>query len=129
MAMVSKEPHPSAEKPAEKAAPCQVTFVVDDKVLSGTSVHFNDGGMLILCQQPAQLYSKLKLALKFPGFKNPLKITGEVVWTNIHGPADSLSPRGMGVKFLNLDRDTERLLGDLARSYEAYGSGYLCYFT
>jgi Tfp pilus assembly protein PilZ len=127
--MVSKENHPTTEKAAEKATPCEVTFVVGDKVFSGTSVHFSEGGMLVSCQQPAQLYCKLKLALKFPGFKNPLKINGEVVWTNIHGPADSLSPRGMGVKFLNLDRDTERLLGDLARSYESYGSNYNCYFT
>jgi Tfp pilus assembly protein PilZ len=127
--MVSKENHPPGEKPPEKAGPCQVAFVVDDKVFSGTSVHFSDGGMLVFCRQPAQLNAKVKLALKFPGFKNPVKINGEVVWTNIHGPADSLSPRGMGVKFLNLDRDTERLLGELARNYEAYGAGYGCYFT
>jgi len=127
--MASKENHPSAEKPVEKAAPCQVSFVADDKMFSGTSVHFSDGGMLVICQQPARLYTKVKLGLRFPGFKSPLKISGEVVWTNIHGPADSLSPRGMGVKFLNLDRDTERLLGDLARSYESYGSNYNCYFT
>lgn len=127
--MAVKENHPTAEKAAEKAAPCEVSFMVGDKAFAGTSVHFNEGGMLILCQQPAQLYSRLKLALKFPGFKSPMKVNGEVVWTNAHGPADSLSPRGMGVKFLNLDRDTERLLGDLARSYEAYGTNYHCYFT
>lgn len=128
--MISKENHPSGgEKPPEKAGPCQVTFVVEDRVFSGTSVHFNDGGILVFCHQPAQLYAKLRLTLKFPGFKNPVRVNGEVVWTNIHGPADSLSPRGMGVKFLNLDRDTERLLGELARNYESYGTDYGCYFT
>ncbi len=127
--MAAKENHPSGEKQAEKVAPCQVTFIVDDEVFSGTSVDFNDGGMLVLCLQPARLNTKLKLALKFPGFKNPVKVSGEVVWTNIYGPADSLSPRGMGVKFLNLDRDMERLLGDLARSYESLSSNCGCYYT
>ena len=127
--MAGQEDHPSGEKAAEKVAPCQVTFIVDDEVFSGTSVDFNDGGMLVLCQQPARLNTKLKLALKFPGFKNPIKVSGEVVWTNMYGPADSLSPRGMGVKFLNLDRDIERLLEGLARTYEPLGSKCGCYFT
>lgn len=103
--------------------------MVGDQVFSGTSVHFNEGGMLILCHQPAQLYTKLVLALKFPGFKHALKLNGEVVWTNVHGPADSLSPRGMGVKFVNLDQDAERLLQEQALHYESLGDIYSCYYT
>jgi hypothetical protein len=128
-AMAGKETHPPGDKPPEKLAPCQVTFVVGDQVFSGTSFYFSDRGMLVICQQPAPLYAKLKLNLKFPGFKNPLKVSAEVVWTNIHGPADSLSPRGMGVKFLNLERDTESLLVDLARNYESHGDIYSCYYS
>jgi len=127
--MASKENYTSGERVGEKAAPCQITFIFGDQVGTGTSVHFNDGGMLILCSQPSQLNAKLKLALKFPGIKNPIKVSGEVVWTNIHGPADSLSPRGMGVKFANLDRDTERLLVDLARNYESHAGNYSCYYN
>ncbi|HQN19192.1 MAG TPA: PilZ domain-containing protein [Syntrophobacteraceae bacterium] len=127
--METKDNPPPGERHPDKAAPCQVSFIVGDRVSTGTSVHFNDVGMLILCMQPARLNSKLQLSLKFPGMKNPIKVSGEVVWTNIHGPADSLSPRGMGVKFVNLDRDTERLLVDLARNYESYTTGYSCYYT
>lgn len=116
------------DKPAAKAPPCQVTFTVEDKVFSGTSTHFNERGMLILCQEPARLYTRVPLTLRFPGVKSPIKLTAEVVWTNIHGPSDSLSPRGMGVKFLNLDRDMERLLTDLAAQYESYGNLYTCYY-
>lgn len=112
-----------------KLPPCQVSFMVGDQIFSGTSVHFNEGGMLVLCHQPAPLYTKVKLALKFPGFKNPLKVSGEVVWTNLHGPADSLSPRGMGVKFLSLDQDAEHVLQDQARQYESLGDIYSCYYT
>jgi len=103
--------------------------MVGDQVFNGTSVHFNEGGMLILCHQPAPLYAKLVLALKCPGFKQALKLTAEVVWTNVHGPADSLSPRGMGVKFLNLDQDTEKVLQEEAAHYESLGDVYSCYYT
>jgi Tfp pilus assembly protein PilZ len=125
MAMASKE----HERTAEKVPPCQVTFIVGDQVFSGTSVHLNEGGMLVLCQQPAQLYTKVKMALKFPGVRNPLKISGEVIWTNIHGPADSLSPRGMGIKFLSVDEDVERVIAEQVRIYEIFGDIYSCYYT
>lgn len=129
--MARIEPEAQRDKGVAKPAPgpCQVTFMVADQVFSGTSLHFNEGGMLVLCHQPAQLYSKLTLTLKFPGLKNPLKLAGEVVWTNLHGPADSLSPRGMGVKFVNLDEAAEHVLQELARHYESLGNIYSCYYT
>jgi hypothetical protein len=129
MVMTGKEGNQFRERATGKNPPCQVTFIVGDHVFSGTSVHFSGTGMLVVCQQPAQLFTKLKLALKFPGHKNSLKVGGEVVWTNIHGPADSLSPRGMGVKFINLDQDVERLLEEQARNYESFGDIYACYYT
>lgn len=129
MVVTSKEHDPIRAKGAEKPPPCQVSFMAGDQVSSGTSVHFNEEGMLILCHQPAPLYAKLVLALKFPGIKIPLKVNGEVVWTNVHGPADSLSPRGMGVKFINLDEEAERVFREQARLYEPFGDIYSCYYT
>lgn len=127
--MTEKEGQAPKEGAAEKKAPCQVTFFMDDQVCKGTSLHFNERGILVACSEPAPLNKRLKLILMFPGFKNPVELQGEVVWSNIHGPADSLSPRGMGVKFLNLDREVERLMADLAAQYEAFGSIYSCYYT
>jgi hypothetical protein len=127
--MTTKESQVGKEKGPEKPPPCQVTFELDGEVFKGSSVHFSERGMLVTCQRPAPLYQKVKLILKFPGVKNPLTVTAEVVWTNIHGPSDSLSPRGMGVKFLNLERDQERLLADLASHYESHGTACGCYFT
>jgi hypothetical protein len=85
--------------------------------------------MLILCRNPAPLNEKVKLSLLFPGFKHPLELQAEVVWTNTYGPSDSLSPRGMGVKFIGVERDVERLLAELAEQYDAFGSIYSCYYT
>ena len=56
-------------------------------------------------------------------------LQGEVVWSNIHGADDLISPRGMGVKFINQDRDLERMLVDLASQYDALGSMYSCYYS
>lgn len=95
----------------------------------GTSMHFNERGILVVCQEPAPLNAKLRLVLQFPGMRNPVEVYGEVVWANIHGPSDALTPRGMGVKFVNAERDTERLLAELAEQYPAIGVSYSCYYT
>lgn len=112
-----------------KVHPCQVAFFVDDQQAGeGTSVHFNERGMLIKSDKPALLNKRLKLMLRFPGIEHSLELQGIVVWTNVHGPADAFTPRGMGVKFLSLDRKVERLLAKLSTQYEAHGSIYKCYY-
>jgi len=120
---------PGKEKGAEKLAPCQVTYTSEAQSGWGTSMHFSERGVLIECQEPLPLNSKVKVVLQFPGFKNTIELQGEVVWTNMYGPNDALSPRGMGVKFLNVERDTERLLADMSAKYDATASIYSCYYT
>jgi Tfp pilus assembly protein PilZ len=117
------------EKTTEKLEPCQVTFSAGDVVGTGSSSHFHEKGMLILCRNPAPLNEKVKLSLHFPGFKHPMELQAEVVWTNTYGPSDALSPRGMGVKFIGVERDVERLLAELAEQYDSFGSIYSCYYT
>lgn len=113
----------------DRKSPCQVTYYMDDKVFSGTSMHFSERGILIICKEPAPLNSKLRMQLLFPGFKNALELNGEVVWTNIYGPGDSLAPKGMGVKFTQVEREMEQLLLDFAGQYETLGSIYSCYYS
>jgi hypothetical protein len=113
----------------DRKLPCEVTFEVDEKTFKGTSMHFNERGMLVLCKKPPPLNAKGKTILRFPGFKNVIEMNGEVVWTNIYGPGDSLSPKGMAIKFINIEKDQERLLTGLAEQYESLGSIYSCYYT
>lgn len=117
------------EKGSDKPNPCQVTFFEGQQQGKGTSMHFNERGILVQCEKPAALNKKLRLVLRFPGMKNEVELQGEVVWTNIHGSNDPLCPRGMGVRFLNVERDTERLLTDLSGQYEALSSIFSCYYT
>ncbi len=127
--MSDQEQQHSRENTPEKRPPCLVTYYLEDEVRRGSSIYFSERGILVLCQEPAALNAKLRMVLQFPGLRNPIEVNGEVVWTNIYGPGDSLSPRGMGVKFLNIDRDIERLLGELSGQYLGLGLNYSCYYT
>ena len=113
----------------DRKRPCDVTFEVGESAFKGTSMHFNEKGMLVICKNPAPLNTKGKLILRFPGLKHEIELNGEVVWTNIYGSGDSLSPKGMGIKYINADREIERLLAELAEQYESLGSIYTCYYS
>ncbi len=127
--MVDKDQQAPRPEALDKSSPCQVTYYIEEQAFKGTSIHFNERGILVHCPQPAPLNTKVRLSLQFPGFKNIIDLQGEVVWTNIHGPADTLSPRAMGVKFYNVDRDMERLLAELAEQFDTQGSIFGCYYT
>ncbi len=126
--MVSEQEN-AREGSLDRRMPCQVSFDTGEKTYSGASTHFSEKGMLVLCKNPAPLNVKGRVTLGFPGFKNAVELAGEVVWTNVHGTGDALSPRGMGIKFSNVERDTERLLLELSAQYESLGSLYACFYT
>jgi Tfp pilus assembly protein PilZ len=127
---MSEQEHTSSKDGgAEKKQPCLVTYFMGDQLRRGTSMHFNERGILVVCPDPVPLNTKLRLVLQIPGMRNPIEVYGEVVWTNIHGPSDALSPRGMGVKFTGTERETERLLADVSAQFDTAGVSYSCYFT
>lgn len=113
----------------DRKSPCDVTFYLGEETFKGISTQFSERGILILCKNPAPLNSKVRLSLAFPGIRNVIELNGEVVWTNIYGAGDSLSPKGMGVKFMNIEREMERLIAELAGHYECQGSVYACYYS
>lgn len=113
----------------DRPKPCQVTFVHESRKGMGRSLHFNEIGMLVLCADPAPLQARLRMSLLFPGLKNPIDVDAEVVWTNSYGVEDAVTPRGMGVKFLELDAATARLLADLGQRYRVYGTQYEIFYT
>ena len=113
----------------DRKLPCEVTFEADERIFKGTSMHFSERGMLVICRHPPPLNIKGKTTLRFPGLRNIIELNGEVVWTNIHGPGDSLSPKGMAIRFINIDKDLEVMLNGLAEQYESLSSIYSCYYT
>lgn len=126
--MSSQDSLSSGSGEASKKQPCQVSFLFGNQAQKGISYHFSEKGILVLCVQPVPLKTKIKLQMRIPEMQTLFKLEGDVVWTNIHGHADSTSPRGMGVKFLNLDADQERLLSEAADRYGSSRSAYRCYF-
>ncbi len=117
------------QKEKRKLPSCRVAFSVGEERYTGSSSHFTEAGILVLCPHPAPLNMRLKLTLEFPDMEKPVEILGDVVWTNIHGPDDAVTPRGMGVKFSEEDHDAVRLVSDMALQFDNLDNIYQCYYT
>jgi hypothetical protein len=51
-----------------------------------------------------------ELAISVPNSKAVLKASAEVVWSNIYGPDDEISPRGMGVRFIRIASEARKFI-------------------
>jgi len=89
-----------------------VTMDTDEGTVDGVIININKNGAFIRCQRPLRLSETFKLSIDSPD--HPIQdITAEVVWTNIHGPDDELTPRGMGVRFEEITEKERKFLRKL----------------
>jgi uncharacterized protein (TIGR02266 family) len=71
--------------------------------------NISGGGIFIRTQQPLPLNQQVQVRLNLPAAPRPLTVRGLVVWTTPY-PSRSSFPSGMGVKFLNLDPEAEKII-------------------
>lgn len=91
-----------------------VTMDTGKGAADGVIVNINNNGAFIRCHKPLRLSETCRLTINSPDHSIE-DVAAEVVWTNIHGPDDDLSPRGMGVRFTELAKEEERYLRNLVR--------------
>ena len=91
-----------------------VTMDTGEGAADGVIMNINNNGAFIRCRRPLRLSETCTLTIKSPDHAIE-DVAAEVVWTNIHGPDDDLTPRGMGVRFTEISKDEERYLRKLVR--------------
>jgi c-di-GMP-binding flagellar brake protein YcgR len=77
--------------------------------MDGVTWDVSPNGLFIRCAKPLRLHELCGLTIEVPGEERSLVARAEVVWSNIHGQDDEITPRGMGVRFLQIsgeDRQT-----------------------
>ncbi len=80
--------------------------------VDGVITNINKNGAFIRCHKPLRLTETCKLTIESPD--HPIQdVTAEVVWTNIYGPDDDLTPRGMGVRFTGIPEVEQKFLRKL----------------
>jgi uncharacterized protein (TIGR02266 family) len=102
----------SADKRAYPRAKLKwpVKIKTDEGVMEGVTLNITPDGCFIGCRKPLKLNVVFELAIQVPNSKALLKASAEVVWSNIYGPDDEISPRGMGVRFIRIASEARKFI-------------------
>ena len=73
-------------------------------------------GAFIRCRNPLNLNEVFDMVVDVP--EKSLNVRAEVVWSNIHGPDDKITPRGMGVRFVKISKEDRRIIAQKLDHYE-----------
>ena len=68
--------------------------------MEGLITRVNPNGVLILCSRPLKLNEVCWMTINAPS--RSFEAKGLVVWSNIYGRDDEITPRGMRVRFLKI---------------------------
>ncbi len=74
----------------------------------GVTKNLSNGGAFIVTSTPLDLGDEILLKLHIPDGGEELELKCKVVWTNQYGRETQHLRRGMGVKFLNLQPESQR---------------------
>ena len=76
----------------------------------GVTLTLSTNGAYIRCAKPLRLYEIFDMTLQVPNSDDSIEAEVEVVFSNIYGPDDQISPRGMGVRFLEISSEARKII-------------------
>ena len=83
----------------------------------GVTVNLSTNGAYIRCVKPLRLYEVFDMTLQVPNSDDSIEVQVEVVLSNMYGPDDEISPRGMIVRFLELADEDRRIIAKAVFKY------------
>jgi uncharacterized protein (TIGR02266 family) len=86
-------------------------------VMEGVTLNVSSSGLFIGCRKPLRLNEVFGMVISSPD--QQIGAQAEVVWSNIYGPDDEISPRGMGVRFLDLSDEDRQFIAEAVEKHNA----------
>ena len=88
-------------------------------VIEGVTLNISSTGVFIGCRRPLRLNEVFDMVITAPD--QDIGVKAEVVWSNKYGPDDHITPRGMGVRFLDISEENQRFI---AKAVNLHNSEY-----
>jgi c-di-GMP-binding flagellar brake protein YcgR len=88
-------------------------------VIEGVTLNISSTGVFIGCRRPLRLNEVFDMVITAPD--QDIGVKAEVVWSNKYGPDDHITPRGMGVRFLDISEENQRFI---AKAVNQHNSEY-----
>ena len=87
-----------------------VSMITDERSADGVTLNLSPNGAYIGCANPLRLNEVFEVTIDVPDSDSSIQATVEVVFSNIYGPDDAISPRGMGVRFLKISSQSRQII-------------------
>jgi hypothetical protein len=87
-----------------------VSMNTDNRSTDGVTLNLSPNGAYIGCANPLRLHEVFDVTIDVPNSDSSIQATVEVVFSNIYGPDDAISPRGMGVRFLKISSQGRQII-------------------
>lgn len=87
-----------------------VSISTEDRSADGVTLNLSPNGAYIGCAKPLRLNEVFDMTIDVPHSDSSIEAQVEVVFSNIHGPDDAISPRGMGVRFLKISSQDRQII-------------------
>ena len=87
-----------------------VSMSTDNRSTDGVTLNLSPNGAYIGCANPLRLHEVFDVTIDVPNSDSSIQATVEVVFSNIYGPDDAISPRGMGVRFLKISSQGRQII-------------------
>ena len=89
-----------------------VTVAAEKESMEGVSLDLGTDGAFVSCAKPLRLNEVFDMVITGPD--QTIEVKAEVIWSNIYGPDDDITPRGMGVRFLKISGKDRRAIAEAA---------------
>lgn len=86
-------------------------------VIEGVTLNISSTGVFIGCRRPLRLNEVFDMVITTPD--QDIGAKAEVVWSNKYGPDDHITPRGMGVRFLDISEENQRFISKAVNQHNA----------
>ena len=93
-----------------------VSAQVGGKEIDGVTKELSTRQAYICCSEPLRLKEVFDLVIASPERDIPIK--AEVVWSNKYGYDDQITPRGMGVCFVDISEEDRRLIAEVVNDHD-----------
>jgi c-di-GMP-binding flagellar brake protein YcgR len=85
-----------------------VSLELDGKLTEGVTKDISEGGAYVCCPSPLGPKEEFSMVINAP--EKQLNVTVEVVWANTYGVDEEITPKGMGVRFMNITGEDRRII-------------------
>jgi c-di-GMP-binding flagellar brake protein YcgR len=80
----------------------------DRETMEGVTLDLGTDGAFVSCAKPLRLNEVFDLVITAPD--HTIEVRAEVIWSNRYGPNDNITPRGMGIRFLQISGEDRKAI-------------------